>query len=106
MALNVSRALGQLFAFIRHGNRLMNDEALDEEQVQQILDVVALANRIIDVVDFGGPETDTQLEGLFQERNKARQVKDFRRADALRNELRAMGIHLTDGRWGTRWKRV
>jgi cysteinyl-tRNA synthetase len=104
--LNVSRALGKLFAFVRHGNRLMNDGKLDEDQARQVLDVIVQANRIIEIVDLTDERIDSRLEQLFEERNKARQNKDFQRADALRDELRTMGIQLTDRRSGTRWKRV
>jgi cysteinyl-tRNA synthetase len=104
--LNVSRALGKLFAFVRHGNRLMNDGELDQDQARQILEVIVQANRTIEIVDFEDERSDARLEQLFAERNKARQNKDFQRADALRDELRTMGIHLTDRRSGTRWKRV
>jgi cysteinyl-tRNA synthetase len=104
--LNVSRALGRLFAFVRHGNRLMNDGKLDRDQARKILDVIVLANRTIEIVDFQDEPSDARLEQLFEERNRARQNKDFERADALRDELRTMGIQLTDRRSGTRWKRV
>ena len=88
------------------GKTHCDEGELDGEQVQQILDVVSQANSIIDVIDLDGEESDERVERLFQERNKARQDKDFRRADALRNELRAMGIRLTDSHSGTRWERI
>jgi len=104
--LNVPRALGRLFAFIRHVNRLMNNRELDADQVQQVLDFLGQANRILDVVDIPGEKDDAQVERLIKERNKARQEKDFPRADALREELQSLGVRLTDGPSGTRWQKM
>ena len=45
------------------------------------------------------------MASLVEARNDARRAKDFQKADALREELQSMGIHLTDGPSGTSWKR-
>ena len=46
------------------------------------------------------------VEALIAERNAARANRDFQRADAIRDELAAAGIHLEDSRDGTRWRRT
>jgi cysteinyl-tRNA synthetase len=104
--LNVPMALGKLFSFIRHANRLMNSGELDEDQVRQVLDFMRQVNSILDVIDFEDGTADTQVERLVEERDKARHEQDFERADALRDQLREMGLQLTDGPSGTRWRRM
>lgn len=47
----------------------------------------------------------TKIESLIKERNEARKVKDFARADKARAELTAMGIVLEDGPSGTTWRK-
>jgi len=103
--LNVPKALGKLFAFVRHANRLMGNGELDTDQMQQVLDFMGQVNQILDVIDLAGETGDTQVEQLIQERHKARQARDFQRADALRDQLRSLGVRLTDGHAGTRWRR-
>ena len=49
---------------------------------------------------------DSDIEKLIEERQAARKAKDFARADAIRDELLAMGIVLKDTREGVQWKRV
>jgi len=44
------------------------------------------------------------IERLIGERNAARKAKDFKRADAIRDELSAGGVILEDGPAGTTWK--
>ena len=104
--LNVPTALGKLFALVRQVNRLLNSGELDGDQVQQVLGFMRQANQILAVIDFeAGGERDEQVERLIEARNKARQAKDFARADALREELQSLGVQLTDTPTGTRWKR-
>ena len=47
-----------------------------------------------------------RIEALIQERLAARKAKDFKRSDAIRDELKAAGIVLEDGPQGTRWRRI
>jgi len=45
------------------------------------------------------------IEALIQERLAARKAKDFKRSDAIRDELKAAGIVLEDTPQGTVWRR-
>jgi cysteinyl-tRNA synthetase len=47
-----------------------------------------------------------EIERLIKERAEARRLKDFARADAIRDELQARGIILEDGPSGTTWRRA
>jgi cysteinyl-tRNA synthetase len=47
-----------------------------------------------------------EIERKITERTEARAAKDFARADAIRDELRAKGVELMDGPGGTTWKVV
>ena len=52
-----------------------------------------------------GARQQTPLGGArIEERAAARAARDFRRADAIRDELAAQGIELEDTREGTRWR--
>jgi cysteinyl-tRNA synthetase len=46
-----------------------------------------------------------QIDALIAERLAARKAKDFKRSDAIRDELKAAGVILEDGPQGTLWRR-
>ncbi len=52
----------------------------------------------------GGALSPADIERLIGERNAARKGRDFKRADAIRDELKAQGVVLEDGAAGTTWK--
>ena len=50
--------------------------------------------------------SDPAVETKIQERRDAKKAKNFALADAIRDELKASGIELTDIPGGVRWKRI
>lgn len=49
---------------------------------------------------------EARIEDLLEQRRAARASRDFARADAIRDELAALGIAIEDGAQGTRWSIV
>jgi len=50
-------------------------------------------------------DDDSRIQALVDARIEAKQARDFARADALRDELKALGIAIEDTPAGVRWKR-
>lgn len=104
--LNISGALGVVFDFVRDTNRLADDGRLGQDGAAQAL---ALLDRLDQVTGLFAPplETEAPQEILDKvaERQQARRSKDFKRADALRDELAAAGWILEDTADGPRVKR-
>lgn len=49
--------------------------------------------------------TDEDIENLVAERTKAKKMRNFARADQIRNELAEKGVIIEDSKDGVRWKR-
>lgn len=60
-------------------------------------------------IEIGGTGTvgltDGEIEALIQQRQDARQAKNWAESDRIRNSLQAQGITLIDQKDGTRWHR-
>lgn len=50
-------------------------------------------------------EADEQVESLLRARYDAKKAKNFAEADRIRDELKAMGVEITDMPGGVRWKK-
>ena len=51
-------------------------------------------------------EADAEVEQLIRDRADAKKAKDFARADGIRDQLKAMGVEITDMPGGAKWRRV
>ena len=51
-------------------------------------------------------EENAEVESLIRARAEAKKAKNFAEADRIRDELKAMGVELTDVAGGAKWKRI
>ena len=104
--LNVSVALAALFDFVRDVNNLLDANAVSEAEAKQVHALTVDFDNVLGVV--GKVEAKTALpkeaEELIRKREEARKSKDWKTADAIRQQLKAMGIVIEDTAQGVRWK--
>lgn len=107
--LNVPMAIGALFAVVRQVNPLLQESALAAGQARDLLDTLRNLDRVLAFVDVEAAvqprSEDPQVEALVQQRDEARERKDYSEADRLREELKELGVQLEDGPQGTVWWR-
>jgi len=100
--LNISAALGSLFEFIRQANK----RTIPAGEAAAIL---ATWRRFDEVLGFGLParsEVPAEIQKLVDDRQVARKAKDFKRSDAVRDELAKLGWTVEDTPAGPRAKRA
>ncbi|MBS3126293.1 cysteine--tRNA ligase [Candidatus Woesearchaeota archaeon] len=100
--LDMPRALGVIFDFIRDVNR----QELGRKDAKTVSDAMNDFDRVLGLLGFEEGSLDGEVEKLIQQREEARQNKDFRKADQIRSELKKKGIILEDTEKGTRWKKA
>jgi len=94
---NTPMALAALFDWIREANRRAEPgEALGDADARAMLDVLGLAN----LLEGDVRTPDAAALDLLRAREGARAGRDFARADALRDELVALGWEVRDGPGG------
>jgi len=52
------------------------------------------------------PETITKIESLIEARDEAKAQKDYKKSDAIRDEIMSMGVTLMDTATGTVWEKL
>ncbi|MEE1114556.1 MAG: cysteine--tRNA ligase, partial [Eubacterium sp.] len=114
--LNTADAIAAVFNLVKFANTEVvgKAQAADETEVSTKAFAAAVKKEILDLTDILGlkvvrakeADLDAEVEAKIEERQAARKAKDFARADAIRDELLAMGIELKDTREGVKWKRV
>jgi cysteinyl-tRNA synthetase len=102
--LNISAAWAVVFEWVREMNRLLAGQKMSPEQAaselkgwQEIDGVLGLGAR----TEQSAPP---ELLKLLKERQEARKSKDFKRADAIREELKGKGWQIEDTPKGARLK--
>ena len=106
--LNLPSAIANLFSFIRETNRLMDENRLPAEKIDDILKILTQINSILNIMELEPPlfEEDEEIVKIIREREEARKRKDWEKADQLRKYLREKGIEVIDTKYGPIWKRL
>lgn len=96
---NTPRALALVFDWVRAANRLTEaGTAVGDADLREMLQVLALDNLLDTGSNGDGP--DAAALALLERREAARAARDFAAADALRDELAALGWTVRDGAAG------
>lgn len=104
--LNVPRARAALSEVVRVANGRIVAGTAGGCDAQLVLDFLYRADAVLAVMDFSeAVPADPRVQGLLAERDAARRAGDFGRADAIREELAALGIAIEDTAGGTRVRR-
>jgi cysteinyl-tRNA synthetase len=102
--LNVSACWGRLFEWIRETNRLLDAGQVSATQAQAALAGLRAIDSVLGVLETREIAPPSEIVALLGERETARKARDFKRADALRAELKQHGWVIEDTPKGPRLK--
>jgi cysteinyl-tRNA synthetase len=89
--------MAEAFELVGEANRGEVDRGEAVTVLREMLELVGLGS-----LAEGDEGADAVAEALMEEREAARAARDFARADALRDELAALGWEVRDGADGAR----
>ncbi len=103
--LNIAVALASLFDFVRDVNNLLDSNSVSKKDAGGIFDLMKAFDAVLGVIGEVKAEEalPKDIEALVQKREAARKAKNWKEADAIRSQLKAMGIVVEDTAQGVRW---
>ena len=103
--LNTADALAAIFTLVRDINTAIANNA-GKTTLEACADIFDQLTGVLGLVYNRKTENlDSEIEALIEERTNARKARDFKRADEIRDQLKAMGIILEDTPQGVKWSR-
>ncbi|QTJ40758.1 cysteine--tRNA ligase [Dolosigranulum pigrum] len=108
MDFQAPNGISDIYDMVRFLNRYMNQETVSGAVLDQLLADLKERLYIFGIEDLTSEQTllDEDIRDLIDEREQAREDKDYARADEIRDQLSEQGIILEDTAQGVRFKRV
>ena len=103
--LNTADGISAIFELASHINQT-TDEKSSKAYLAAALDLFTELTGVLGIIQKHALVDEAKINQSIEERNQAKKNKDFAKADAIRDELKAMGIELLDTRAGTTWKQI
>ena len=104
--LNISAAWAAVFEWVRELNRRLAENSLNATEAASALAAWEKVNAVLGIGATAEAEAPPEIVALLEARQAARQARDFKRADALRNELKAKGWVIEDTPKGPKLKKT
>ena len=131
--LNTAEARAPIFDLVRAANTAMDEGRFFLGDRDAVVKVLKDFDRVFDVMEDNDTEltrqavdwaeengrraeiapelrarmalSDAEIDALVEERTRAKKMRNFGRADAIRAELAEKGVVIEDSKDGVRWKR-
>ncbi len=95
--LNMPEALAAVFDMVHEGNRAQDNGDLDPSAAASALDVLLDMDRVLGVIAAPAEDKpDEEVLQLVEQRQAARQDRDYAKSDALRDQIAALGWVVKD----------
>ena len=104
--LTTPLALSNLYEFITHSNKQIDEDALTSSDAKKILSFWEKANHVFGFILTGQAEIPEEIKQLIAQREKARAGKDFQKSDDLRALIEKKGFILEDTKDGMKVKKT
>ncbi|MBS0584747.1 MAG: cysteine--tRNA ligase [Verrucomicrobia bacterium] len=103
--LNISEAFGVIFSFIRETNSLLDQGKISFGEKQAIKALFLQFDAVLDLFTAEELSIPAVVEELARKREKARENKEWARADELRKEIALLGFLVEDAPSGSLLKK-
>tara|TARA_Y100000588_G_scaffold375842_1_gene452759 strand:- start:114 stop:1481 length:1368 start_codon:yes stop_codon:yes gene_type:complete len=102
---NTAKAFGYYFKYINEGLLSLEDNEFIEE-FEKTMGIFGWRNQFVENQTSTIKPNEEEIALLIADRNRARNEKDWEKADELRLEAEKLGIKLIDSKDGTSWEEI
>ena len=103
--INTADAIASIFDLVRFANSNINENT-GKNAIKHLLDILMELSDVLGILRREEELLDEDIQNLIDERIRARENKDYKRADEIRDILKEENIVLEDTADGTIWKRA
>jgi cysteinyl-tRNA synthetase len=104
--LNIAGAWGVIFDWVHDTNKRLQENSVDAAGAAAALATWKRLDSVLGVGALAEIEVPAEITALLEARQAARMAKDFKRGDAIRDELKAKGWVIEDTPKGARVKKL
>lgn len=106
--LNTADGITVLFDLVKFANTKVSSEN-SKQLIKAVLDKILELEEVLGIENrqkVNAEVDEAKILDLIEQRNAAKKEKDFEKADAIRDELSAMGVAIKDTREGVKWELI
>jgi cysteinyl-tRNA synthetase len=104
--LNISSAWGAVFDWVREVNRRLVEHSLSPTAAESALVEWSKVDSVLGIGSKSEADIPAEIIALAEARTAAKKAKDFKRADEIRDELKAKGWIIEDSPKGIKLKKI
>jgi cysteinyl-tRNA synthetase len=104
--LNISAAWGEIFKWVTETNKRIAENSLQAADAAASLAAWHMIDSVLGVGTKNDIEIPADITALAEDRIAAKKSKDFKRSDAIRDELKAKGWVIEDSPKGYKLKKL
>jgi len=104
--LNISAAWASVFEWVRETNKRIAEHAFSAAEAAAALTAWEKVDAVLGVGTKAETEVPAEILALAEARTAAKKAKDYKRADALRDEVKTLGWVIEDTPKGIKLKKV
>jgi cysteinyl-tRNA synthetase len=95
--LKISGVISSLLANVKTINRLINKNQIDPDSARKIVNCFKDINLVLKIFSFDKkPQYSDEIQDLIKKRDRARDQKDWKQADIIREQLTVFGVSVHD----------
>ena len=104
--LNLPLAMPHIFDLMNKIYAKISEKVLTKKDAEYVVDSLKKVNEVIAVLDFKKQEIPEEIKKIAEERQRAREAKDWDKSDELRDKIKEKGYLIEDTKEGWIIKKI